>query len=115
MTALLAGAMLQTSVELAEARNEILLDVVQHEPVLVQQVVARFAIPLQPIQHFAIIALHFDHQSYGARAATRLVWRARGQEEHFSLLDRYPHRLTVLLYAYFDIALQLVEKLLGLV
>jgi hypothetical protein len=46
VSALLAGTMVHVAVEFAEAGKEVLLDVVEHEAVFMQQVVARFAIPL---------------------------------------------------------------------
>ena len=96
MAALLAGAVINASVELAKARNEIGLDVVQHELVLVQEVVAVLAIPLEAVEHFAIIALHLDHQAHGIGPTSRLVRRARcACDKHGALLilDEIPQCL----------------------
>src|SRR5690606_22546731 len=91
MTALAAGAQGLVAVEVAEARQEVLLDVMQHKAVLVQEVVALLAVPLQAILQRAVGTLHLDHQPHRARAAPRLVRHTRGQQEHLALADRDRH------------------------
>src|SRR5690606_12383802 len=81
-----AGALFGGAVEAIEDRREVVLDVLELEELLVQLVVALFAVPQQAVL-LARQALAFDHQADRAFGALGGVWDLRRQQEGLAGTD----------------------------
>jgi hypothetical protein len=109
--AVAAGAQRQAAEETIEHGRKLRLDVGQGKEILVEQVPAALAVPLQAVE-FAGTAPALDHQADRVGGALRGVWHARGQQQNIAGPDRQIADVAILDHAQQHVALELIKKLL---
>src|SRR5882724_6626728 len=107
-----AGAALGAGVEALEQGWKLLLDVRQLEELLIRQVAAVLAVPLEAIE-LARFSLALDHQSHRVGAALRRVRYQGRQQEYFAFADRHVGGASVLHRLQHHVAFELVEEFLA--
>src|SRR6185312_14954530 len=107
-----AGTSLLTGVEALEHRRQLLLDVCQLDELLVQQLVAALAVPLEAVA-LAGPTPPLDDEADRVGGPPRGMRHVRGQQQDLTLADWQIHRAAVLHGLQHDVALELIEELLS--
>ena len=95
-----------------ENRRQLRFDIGNGRELLVQQLLAAFAIPLKAV--LLRRPTHpFDHQAHGVSRAARRMRRVSWQHQHVACADRDVDDFTVLQRAQYDVALELVEEFIA--
>lgn len=113
-SAFFACSQAQVSVKFGKYALELRRYILKLEVFLVKFRIAVFAEPEQAVE-FAYPTLAFDDEADGVCSADRIVRNTRRKEEHLAFPDRHLDRFAVLLYLHFDVAFELVKKLLAFV
>src|SRR5262249_12960304 len=113
--AMLALAEVFVAVELLKERRQVAHNASQFDLCAMQEIVTILAVPLETVR-FVLRPWHLDHHTHGSRLQS--LWRMShvlGQQENFSFLDwHFDRRFSWSLdEPQKDVALQLVEELLG--
>src|SRR5688572_7230230 len=109
ITTLLTGAQFFRTIKIPESRQEVLFNVIEMKPVLVQFVVAFVTIPYESVKHLRVFTLTFDDQS---NCSFRSLWTMRSvrrKQKHLAFLYRNIYCLAVFLYPEVDVSFKLIE------
>lgn len=113
-SAMFTGTFLFVLVKGRHGFRQLIDDVFQIKVLLVQQLVAAFAIPLEAVLH-ARTSLHFHDQPDRIGTSLRGMRSSGRQKKDLAFFDRDVHRLAVVDDLDQDVALELIEKLFRLV